>query len=152
MEQIIGIDLAKRVFQVHILSAQGERKANKMITREKLMAFIAQQPPSRIVMEACGSANYWSRQFRQYGHEVKQISPQYVAPFRMGSKNDKNDATAIVEADSRPGMRYVPEKSAEQQDIQCLHRVRQRLMKNKTALPDTGTGPGIRYSDTGRRS
>ncbi|WP_412495276.1 hypothetical protein [Shewanella algae] len=88
MEQIIGIDLAKRVFQVNIVSAQGEKKANKMITREKLTAFIVQQPPSRIVMEACGSANYWSRQFRQYGHEVKQISPQYVAPFRMGSKND----------------------------------------------------------------
>ncbi|MDE0568621.1 IS110 family transposase, partial [Shewanella sp. K8] len=82
MEQIIGIDLAKRVFQVNIVSAQGEKKANKMITREKLTAFIVQQPPSRIVMEACGSANYWSRQFRQYGHEVKQISPQYVAPFR----------------------------------------------------------------------
>ncbi|WP_419153401.1 hypothetical protein [Vibrio chagasii] len=83
MEQIIGIDLAKRVFQVNIVSAQGEKKANKMITREKLTAFIVQQPPSRIVMEACGSANYWSRQFRQYGHELKQISPQYVAPFRM---------------------------------------------------------------------
>lgn len=75
------------------------------------MAFIDQQPSSRIVMEACGSANYWARQFSQYGHEVKQISPQYVAPFRMGSKNDKNDAIAIVEASSRPGMRYVPEKS-----------------------------------------
>ncbi|HHN6585592.1 TPA: hypothetical protein ACP61A_004729 [Escherichia coli] len=102
MEQIIGIALAKRVFQVNIVSAQDE---NKMITREKLTAFIVQQPPSRIVMEACGSANYWSRQFRQYGHEVKQISPQYVTPFRMGSKNDKNNEAAIVEADSRPGMR-----------------------------------------------
>lgn len=89
MEQIIGIDLAKRIFQVNIVSAQGEKKVNKMITREKLMAFIAQQPLSCIVMEACGSANYWSRQFRQYGHEVKQISPQYVAPFRMGSKTIK---------------------------------------------------------------
>ncbi|MEL4482313.1 IS110 family transposase [Shewanella algae] len=145
MEQIIGIDLAKRVFQVNIVPAQGEKKANKMITREKLTAFIVQQPPFRIVMEACGSANYWSRQFRQYGHEVKQISPQYVAPFRMGSKNDKNDAAAIVEADSRPGMRYVPEKSIEQQDIQCLHRVRQRLMKNKTALINQIRGLGLEY-------
>ncbi|WON76582.1 IS110 family transposase [Serratia sp. UGAL515B_01] len=134
MEQIIGIDLAKRVFQVHIVSLQGEKKANKMLTREKLKAFIAQQPSSRIVMEACGSATYWARQFGQYGHEVKQISPQYVAPFRMGSKNDKNDAIAIVEADSRPGAG----KSVEQQDIQCLHRVRQRLMKNRTALINLG--------------
>ncbi|WP_036768772.1 hypothetical protein [Photorhabdus australis] len=77
---------------------------NTVVTRDKLMTFIAQQPPSKIVMEACGSANYWSRQFKRFGHEVKQISPQYVAPFRMGSKNDKNDAVAIVEADSRPGM------------------------------------------------
>jgi transposase len=145
VEQIIGIDLAKRVFQVHITSAQGENKINKMITREKLMAFIAQQPSSRIVMEACGSANYWARLFSKYGHEVKQISPQYVAPFRMGSKNDKNDAIAIVEADSRPGMRYVPEKSVEQQDIQCLHRVRQRLMKNKTALINQIRGLGLEY-------
>ena len=134
MEQIIGIDLAKRVFQLHLVSQQGRIKANKVITREKLMAFIVQQTPSRIVMEACGSANYWARQFRQYGHEVKQISPQYVAPFRMGNKNYKNEAIAIVEADSRPGMRYVPAKSLTQQDMQCLHRVRQRLMKNRTAL------------------
>lgn len=145
MEQIIGIDLAKRVFQVHIVSTQGEKKANKMITREKLMAFIAQQPSSRIVMEACGSANYWSRQFKTFGHDVRQISPQYVSPFRMGNKNDKNDATAIVEADSRPGMRYVPGKSIEQQDIQCLHRVRQRLMKNRTALINQLRGLSLEY-------
>ncbi len=119
-----------------------------MVSREKLPAFIAQQPPSRIVMEACGSANYWSRQFRQFGHEVKQISPQYVTPFRMGSKNDKNDAIAIVEADSRPGMRYVPEKTIEQQDIQCLHRVRQRLMKNRTALINQIRGLGLEYGIT----
>ncbi|WP_242456660.1 IS110 family transposase [Pantoea agglomerans] len=128
-----------------MVSLQGEKKANKIITREKLMAFIAQQPSSRIVMEACGSANYWARQFSQYGHEVKQISPQYVAPSRMGCKNDKNDAIAIVEADSRPGMRYVPEKSVEQQDIQCLHRVRQRLMKNKAALINQIRGLGLEY-------
>ncbi|MEE3644359.1 MULTISPECIES: hypothetical protein [unclassified Brenneria] len=81
------------------------------------MAFIVQQPPSGIVMEACGSANYRARQFRKYGHDVKQISPRYVVSFRMGNKNDKNDAIAIVEADSHPGMRYVPGKSLEQQDM-----------------------------------
>ncbi|CAM4064463.1 IS110 family transposase [Xenorhabdus thuongxuanensis] len=145
MEQIIGIDLAKRVFQLNIVSSSGKFIQNKMVSRDKLTAFIAQQPPSRIVMEACGSANYWSRQFKQLGHEVKQISPQYVTPFRMGSKNDKNDAIAIVEADSRPGMRYVPEKTVEQQDIQCLHRVRQRLMKNRTALINQIRGLGLEY-------
>lgn len=145
MEQIIGIDLAKRVFRVHIAYARGEKKINKMLTREKLMAFIAQQPRSRIVTEACGSANYWARQFKKYGHEVKQISPQYISPLRMGSKNDKNDAIAIVEADSRPGMRYVPEKSAGQQDLQSLHRLRKRLMKNRTALINQIRGLGLEY-------
>ncbi|OCQ54666.1 hypothetical protein Ppb6_00127 [Photorhabdus australis subsp. thailandensis] len=86
MEQVIGIDLAKRVFQLHIASPPGKMIKNTVVTRDKLMTFIAQQPPSKIVMEACGSANYWSRQFKRFGHEVKQISPQYVAPFRMGSK------------------------------------------------------------------
>ncbi|PQQ41457.1 IS110 family transposase [Photorhabdus luminescens] len=145
MEQVIGIDLAKRVFQLHIASPLGKMIKNTVVTRDKLMTFIAQQPPSKIVMEACGNANYWSRQFKRFGHEVKQISPQYVAPFRMGSKNDKNDAVAIVEADSRPGMRYVPEKTQKQQDIQCLHRVRQRLMKNRTALINQIRGLGLEY-------
>ncbi|WP_408646947.1 IS110 family transposase [Xenorhabdus lircayensis] len=142
MEQVIGIDLAKRVFQVHITSPLGKLIKNTVVSRDKLSTFIAQQPPSKIVMEACGSANYWSRQFKRFGHEVKQISPQYVAPFRMGSKND---AMAIVEADSRPGMRYVPEKTQAQQDIQCLHRVRQRLMKNRTALINQIRGLGLEY-------
>nr|WP_230333054.1 transposase [Xenorhabdus nematophila] len=143
MEQVIGIDLAKRVFQLHIASPLGKMMKNTVVSRDKLTAFLAQQPPSKIVMEACGSANYWSRQFKRFGHEVKQISPQYVAPFRMGSKNDKNDAVAIVEADRRPGMRYVPEKTQEQPDIQCLHRVRQRLMKNRTALINQIRGLGL---------
>ncbi|WP_233592602.1 hypothetical protein [Erwinia psidii] len=76
-----------------------------------MRTFIAQPPLSRIIMEACGSANYRAGQFSQFGHEVKQISPQYVAPFRVGSENDLNNAIAIVEADSRPGMRYVPKKA-----------------------------------------
>lgn len=148
MEQIIGIDLAKRVFQVHIATTTGEHKINRVISREKLPMFIAQQPRSLIVMEACGSANHWARRFQQLGHEVKQISPQYVAPFRMGNKNDKNDAVAIVEAASRPGMRYVPGKNLEQQDIQCMHRVRQRLMKNRTALINQIRGLGLEYGIT----
>ncbi|CEE90233.1 transposase (fragment) [Xenorhabdus nematophila str. Anatoliense] len=80
------------MFQLHIVSPLGKIIKNTVVSREKLTDFIAQQPPSKIVMEACGSANYWSRQFKRFGHEVKQISPQYVAPFRLGSKNDKNDA------------------------------------------------------------
>nr|WP_244922787.1 IS110 family transposase [Xenorhabdus cabanillasii] len=96
-------------------------------------------------MEEYGSASYWSRQFKRFGHEVKQISPQYVAPFRMGSKNDNNDAMAIVEVDSRPGMRYVPEKTQAPQDIQCLPRVRQQLMKNRTALINQCRGLGLEY-------
>lgn len=134
MKQVIAIDLAKRVFQIHIPAAGERVSVNKVLNRNKLLAFIANQPESIIVMEACGTANYWSHQFVQLGHEVKQISPQYVARFRIGNKNDKNDAIAISEAFSRPDMRFVPIKSVEQQDQQCLHRVRQRLVKNRTAI------------------
>jgi len=96
-------------------------------------------------MEACGTANYWSRQFEQLGHEVRQISPQYVARFRIGNKNDKNDAIAISEAFSRPDMRFVPIKNIEQQDRQCLHRVRQRLVKNRTAIVNQIHGLAAEY-------
>lgn len=96
-------------------------------------------------MEACGTANYWSRQFEQLGHEVRQISPQYVARFRIGNKKDKNDDIAISEAFSRPDMRFVPIKNIEQQDRQCLHRVRQRLVKNRTAIVNQIHGLAAEY-------
>lgn len=85
-------------------------------------------------MEACGSSNYWAREITKLGHEVKLIAPQFVKPYIKTNKNDAADAEAICEAVSRPNMRFIPVKSGDQQDILSIHRVRQRLMKNRTAL------------------
>lgn len=90
----------------------------KKLTRTELPQFIAKLPACKIVMEACGSANYWSRKFMSFGHEVSQISPQQVKPFVQGNKNDKNDARAIVVASQQDGMTTVPIKTVEQQEVQ----------------------------------
>jgi transposase len=130
----LGIDLAKSVFQLHGVDAKGHRVLTERLTRKELMPYIAKLGRCTIIMEACSSSQYWSRQFRRLGHEVKLISPQYVKPFVKRHKNDKHDAAAIVEAGTRPDMHFVPAKSIEQQDIQCLHRVRSRLVAERTAL------------------
>jgi transposase len=96
-------------------------------------------------MEACGGANYWARVFQRNGHLVKLISPQFVKPFVKTNKNDANDAEAIVEAASRPSMKFVPIKQVEQQDIQSIHRVRSRIVKNRTALINEIRGLCLEY-------
>ena len=93
-------------------------------------------------MESCGGSNYWYREFTKIGHTVKLISPQYVKPFVKTNKNDANDAQAIAEAASRPSMRYVDAKSIEQQDTQSLHKIRSRLVRNKTQLTNQIRGLG----------
>jgi transposase len=130
----LGIDLAKNVFQLHGINAQGKCVLEKRLLRDELIAFIINMPVCTIIMEACSSSQYWARQFKKLGHEVKLISPQYVTPFVKRHKNDKNDAAAIVEAGTRPSMNFVPAKSIEQQDIQGLHRIRSRLVAERTAL------------------
>lgn len=130
----LGIDLAKNIFQIHGVDHKGKALLKKKLSRKKLFEFIANLPKCKIVMEACGSANYWARQFISYGHEVKLISPQFVKPFVKGNKNDRNDAEAIVEAASRPNMRYVSPKTVEQQDMQSLLRLRDGCMQMRTKL------------------
>lgn len=130
----LGIDLAKNIFQIHGVDHQGKALLKKQLSRKKLFEFIANLPKCKIAMEACGSANYWARQFMSYGHDVKLISPQFVKPFVKGSKNDRNDAEAIVEAASRPNMRYVSPKTVEQQDMQSLLRLRDGCMQMRTKL------------------
>src|ERR1044072_3598274 len=93
---LLGIDLAKDVFQLHGVNKHGKKVVGKKVSRTKLLESIATLPACKIAMEACGSSNYWSRKFMSYGHEVVQISPQHVKPFVRGNKNDKNDAQAIV--------------------------------------------------------
>jgi len=131
---VLGIDLAKDVFQLHGVNEHGKKILGKKVTRSALPTLIAQLPKCKIVMEACGSSNYWSRKFMSYGHEVSQISPQHVKPFVQGNKNDKNDARAIVIASQQDGMPTVPIKTVEQQEVQMLHRYRESLVHDRTAL------------------
>ena len=131
---LIGIDIAKNVFQLCGVSRQGKVILEKRLVRNKLIIFLAQTPPCRIVMEACSSANYWSREFIKLGHQVELIAPQYVKPFVKGNKNDYRDAQAITEAASRPEMRYVTPKTPEQQDWQSLLRTREGYITMRTKV------------------
>lgn len=136
----LGIDIAKRVFQLHGVDRRGQIILKKRLSRDQLLKFIANIPPCLIGMEACGGSNYWARKFQAYGHEVKLMSPQFVKPYVKTNKNDAADAEAICEAVRRPNMRFVSLKSIEQQDIQALHRYRQRLVQDRTALVNQARG------------
>ena len=129
----LGIDIAKNIFQVHGVDRWGKKVINKAITRNKLPEFINNLPPCLIGMEACSGSNYWGQKFTEMGHEVKLISPQFVKPYVKSNKNDALDAEAICEAVDRPNMRFVAIKNKEQQDIQCIHKVRARLVRERTA-------------------
>jgi len=131
---VLGIDLAKQVFQLHGVDEQGQAVLRKKLTRSRLLAFIAQLDPCLIGLEACSSSNYWAREMKSLGHAVRLISPQFVKPYVKSNKHDAADAEAICEAVSRPHMRFVPIKEIEQQDIQSLHRARELLIKQRTAL------------------
>lgn len=130
----IGLDIAKTVFHLYAVNKMGAYVKKKQLKRAQMRQHFAQLEPCLIAMEACGSANYWAREMQALGHEVKLIAPQYVKPYVKGNKNDYNDAEAIAEAVQRPTMRFVPIKSVEQQDIQNLHRQRERIKKARTAL------------------
>lgn len=145
---VLGIDIAKNIFQLHGADSSGRKVLKKRIERNNLIEYIANLPQCTIVMEACGGSNYWARVFQKHGHAVKFISPQFVKPFVKTNKNDANDAEAIVEAASRPSMHFVPIKQVEQQDIQSLHRVRSRLVKNRTALMNEIRGLNLEYGIT----
>ena len=131
---LVAIDLAKKIFHLVGSDTTGKILWRKRLTRHALMPFIAQLPPVRIGIEACGGAHYWARRFRAHSHEVRLVAPQFVKPFVKSNKNDMRDAEAIAEAVARPTMRFVPTKDVEQQDIQALHRVRERLIGERTAL------------------
>ncbi len=130
---VLGIDIAKQSFQLHGVDEGGQVVLKKKLSRGKLMAFMANLPPCVIGMEACGGAHHWYRVFSKMGHTVRLIAPQFVKPFVKSNKNDAVDAEAICEAVQRPSMRFVPAKSIEQQDVQSLHRIRSRLIANRTA-------------------
>ena len=141
----LGIDIAKSTFQLHGADIAGKAVLKKRLPRNELAAHTANLPACTIVMESCGGANYWARVFQRSGHTVKLISPQFVTPFVKTNKNDANDAQAIVEAASRPSMNFVPIKQVEQQDIQSIHRIRTRVVKNRTALINEIRGLCLEY-------
>jgi transposase len=129
----IGIDLAKPVFQVHGVNAQGRTVLKKQIKRPQVVEFFANLSPCQIGMEACGSAHYWARKLQALGHTVRLMAPQFVKSYVKTNKNDAADAEAICEAVTRPTMRFVPIKHVEQQAVLAVHRVRQALVKARTA-------------------
>lgn len=137
MEQSIrcGIDIAKLVFQIHGVNAKsGETVMVKKLARHDMLRFFANKPSMLIGIEACGGAHYWARELTKLGHTVKLMTPQYVAPYRRGGKNDANDAEAICEAVARPNMRFVAVKSESQQAVLVMHRMRDQLVHERTAL------------------
>jgi transposase len=128
----IGVDLAKNYFQIHALtSADGQAKTRKL-SRQAMRKFFAEIEPCLVGMEACASSHYWARELLAMGHDVRLIPPIYVKPYVKRGKNDAADAEAICEAMSRPGMRFVPVKSAESQAMLMLHKTRELLIKQRT--------------------
>ena len=130
----IGLDLAKNLFHVVACDPKGKVIRKKMLRRGKVLSYFAALPPALVGMEACASAHYWARQLQALGHQVRLIPPQYVKAYVRGNKNDYNDALAIAEAVVRPEMRFVAAKTVDQQDVQALHRLRERRVRERTAL------------------
>jgi transposase len=131
---VIGLDLAKSVFQVHGVSEDGEVVLRRRLSRSRLLPFFEKLPPCRVGMETCASANHWARELVALGDEVRLMPPQYVKPYVKRSKNDASDAEAICEAVTRPTMRFVGAKTREQQSVQVLHRTRLMLTRLRTRI------------------
>jgi transposase len=132
----IGVDLAKNVFAVHGVDEAGRTKLTRTVRRDQLLEMLAAVPPCLVAMEACSGAHHWARQLVGLGHTPRILAPKFVAPYRMSGKqgkNDANDAAAICEAAGRPNMRFVPMKTAEQQALLSVHRVRQGFVEERTA-------------------
>jgi transposase len=133
----VGVDLAKRVIQVHAVDETGRVVVAKQLQRDGFTAWCAQLPPGCLVaMEACSGSHHWGRRLQAMGLQVKLIAPHFVSPYRLSGKTGKNDAAdaaAICEAASRPSMRFVPVKSVEQQSTVALHRLREGYKEERTA-------------------
>jgi len=142
VEQItrIGMDTSKHVFQLHGVSAGEEPILRRQLRRKEMVAFFQKLTPTVIAIEACGASHQWARLLSSFGHEVKLIAPQLVKPYVKRAKNDAADAEALCEAMSRPTMRFVPVKTAEQQAALMLVGVRDRLIRNRTQLSNSIRG------------
>ncbi len=131
---VLGIDLAKQVFELYGINARGQEVLSRRVTRKRLLASVAQVPACLVVMEACGTAHYWAREIEKLGHRVKLLRAKDVKAYVQGDKDDRHDAAAIAEAGTRAHLRAVAINSVEQQDLQSLHRIRELLVKQRTAL------------------
>ena len=143
----IGIDLAKEIFHIHCADSKGQMVLKKKLKRKEVLIFMSNLKPCVIGMESCGGANYWARKLKVLGHNPKIMQAKFVKPYVKSNKNDFLDAEAICEAVQRPNMRFVPIKETWQQDIQTLHRARQRLIENKTALSNSIRGLLMEYGE-----
>lgn len=137
--EILAIDLGKQSFHLHGIDADGVVISRK-VSRAKLENAVTELDPAIVAMEACASAHHWGRRFSASGRQVRLVNPRFVKAFVRGSKNDAIDAEAIFDAASRPTMRFVPVKTIEQQDLQSLHRVRERLVVQRTSLINHARG------------
>ena len=142
---IIGLDIAKHVFQAHGVDASGHVLLRKKISRAKLLPFFAAQPRCQVVLEACGGAHHWARELLKLGHDVRLIAPTYVKPFVKRQKNDAADAEAICEAAQRPSMRFVPVKTEEQQAAAMVFRGRDLLVRQRTQISNALRGHMAEY-------
>lgn len=141
----IGLDLAKSVFHVVGCDARGKVVRKRKLRRGQVLGYFATLARCRVALEACAGAHYWGRELEALGFEVKLLPAQYVKPYVRGNKNDYNDALAIAEAAERPEMRFVTLKSAAQQDIQALHRLRQGCVASRTQLCNRIRGLAAEY-------
>jgi len=143
----VGVDIAKSIFHVHAVDRFNETQWKGKYARTKWLAAICKKVPlgAEIAMEACGSANYWGRELERLGYKVKIIHARFVKPYVKSNKNDAVDAEAICEAMSRPNMRFVALKTVRQQDVQSAHRIRENLMKQRTAKANQIRGLTTEY-------
>jgi transposase len=130
----IGLDIAKSVFQVHGVDAEGNVVLRRQLKRRYVLAFFQKLPPCLVGIEACASSHHWSRELQALGHKVRLMPPAYVKPYVKRQKNDATDAEAICEAVSRPNMRFVETKTPEQQSCLVLHRTRHLFIRQQTAV------------------
>jgi transposase len=142
---VVGLDIAKSVFQVHGVDRDGEVVVRRRLRRSRVLPFFATVEPCRIGIEACASGHYWARELRALGHDVRLMAPSYVKPYVKRQKNDAADAEAICEAVGRPTMRFVPVKTAEQQSVMVLHRTRLLLMRQRVRLSNAIRGHMAEY-------
>ena len=148
---VIGLDIAKNVFQVHGADSEGRCVLRRRLRRADVVSFFARLPPCLVGIEACPSGHHWARELRGLGHDARLIPPQYVRPFVKTNKNDAADAEGICEAVVRPNMRFVPIKSVEQQAAMMLHRTRALLLRQRTQLINAVRGHLAEFGLVARR-